>query len=598
MRGTGCSGGAFDYFERAAGPRRLRRDRDGRAPALGGERQGRDARHLLRRDQPAVRRRDPAAQPGGDHAAVGDRRHADDALSGRDPQHRLRPRVGAGPSRRRRSRRARPPASPGPGSRSRAATRSARTTRTCTPRPSTCSRRSGATATTGRRSPIRWRRSPSSTRSTSRSSWPASGPTSRPAATARLSCAQFTGTDRKWFTFTNGTHIDSLDPETFNRWFDFLELYVAGRRPELTPGSEGARAGHLLGVFGINGVTLPDDPIQQQPDYASALAAFEALPPVRILFDNGAGGAARRALPGFERSFDRFPVPKARSRGPGSSPAAAPERQKPAAGRRRVHLEPGRAAADRLHRRHRLRRQRAVDRDAALQLDPEPGRAAPSPTSARRSAADTAVLGAGEVQVWVRSSARNVDLQATISEVRPDGKETFVQGGWLRTEARKLDPQRARSSSRFPACASAPRALPKGKFVKVTDPALLPGPRLSAGLAHPGDDLGARRRPAHLGVRRGRPEAHAVGGDRPLAPSMPSRLVLPVVRGRRADRPAALPRPPRPALPRLRAVRERPVSLVSRSRCCCRRTSTCNTSPSAASSRRTARRPGRGRRRG
>src|SRR3954452_20314335 len=32
----------------------------------------------------------------------------------------------------------------------------------------------------------------------------------------------FTGTKRKWFTFTNGTHVDSLDPAIFNRWFDFL----------------------------------------------------------------------------------------------------------------------------------------------------------------------------------------------------------------------------------------------------------------------------------------------------------------------------------------------------------------------------------------
>ena len=38
---------------------------------------------------------------------------------------------------------------------------------------------------------------------------------------------RFTGTQRKWFTFTNGTHVDSLAPETFNRWYDFLQLYVA-----------------------------------------------------------------------------------------------------------------------------------------------------------------------------------------------------------------------------------------------------------------------------------------------------------------------------------------------------------------------------------
>src|SRR3954449_3160290 len=43
----------------------------------------------------------------------------------------------------------------------------------------------------------------------------------------------FTGTAKKWFTFTNGTHIDSLDPETFNRWYDFLELYVAQQAPAM-----------------------------------------------------------------------------------------------------------------------------------------------------------------------------------------------------------------------------------------------------------------------------------------------------------------------------------------------------------------------------
>ena len=41
----------------------------------------------------------------------------------------------------------------------------------------------------------------------------------------------FTGTQRKWFTFTNGAHVDSLDPATFNRWYDFLELYVAQQAP-------------------------------------------------------------------------------------------------------------------------------------------------------------------------------------------------------------------------------------------------------------------------------------------------------------------------------------------------------------------------------
>src|SRR3954468_12240670 len=40
-----------------------------------------------------------------------------------------------------------------------------------------------------------------------------------------------TGTDKKWFTYTNGVHTDSLDPETYNKLFDFLSLYVAQENP-------------------------------------------------------------------------------------------------------------------------------------------------------------------------------------------------------------------------------------------------------------------------------------------------------------------------------------------------------------------------------
>ena len=43
----------------AAEPRRLRRDRDDRPPAVGAASQGRDDGHLLRRDQPALHRRRP-----------------------------------------------------------------------------------------------------------------------------------------------------------------------------------------------------------------------------------------------------------------------------------------------------------------------------------------------------------------------------------------------------------------------------------------------------------------------------------------------------------------------------------------------------------
>src|SRR5205814_6258781 len=91
----------------------------------------------------------------------------------------------------------------------------------------------------------------------------------------------FTGTPKKWFTFTNGTHVDSLDPQTMNRWCDFLQLYVAQQTP-MSGCQELRAAGPAIyqAAMGINGETLPPDPIQDQPTYDGALAMFEQLPSI------------------------------------------------------------------------------------------------------------------------------------------------------------------------------------------------------------------------------------------------------------------------------------------------------------------------------
>src|SRR5262249_57096709 len=124
---------------------------------------------------------------------------------------------------------------------------------------------------------------------------------------------RFTGTARKWFTFTNGTHIDSLDPATFNRWFDFLSLYVAKRAPVLSPDLRSLAPVVFQTSMGVPNVTLPDDPIQSAGSYDAALAAFEALPSVRILFHNGAGGTPGPPLPGCEPSVPSVPQGAAQS---------------------------------------------------------------------------------------------------------------------------------------------------------------------------------------------------------------------------------------------------------------------------------------------
>ena len=52
---------------------------------------------------------------------------------------------------------------------------------------------------------------------------------------------------------------------------------------------------------------------------------------------------------------------------------------------------------------------------------------------------DVTMLGSGSADLWITSTAPNVDLQVTLTEIRPDGQEVFVQQGWLRTKQRALD---------------------------------------------------------------------------------------------------------------------------------------------------------------
>ncbi|KIQ27908.1 X-Pro dipeptidyl-peptidase [Variovorax paradoxus] len=56
---------------------------------------------------------------------------------------------------------------------------------------------------------------------------------------------------------------------------------------------------------------------------------------------------------------------------------------------------------------------------------------------------DLMVYGPGSADLWVTASAGDADLQVTITELRPDGQETYVQRGWLRLSNRALDSARS-----------------------------------------------------------------------------------------------------------------------------------------------------------
>jgi uncharacterized protein len=341
----------------------------------------------------------------------------------------------------------------------------------------------------------------------------------------------FTSTSHKWFTFTNGAHIDSLDPSTYDRWCDFLALYVAQQAPAVNcSANHGASPIIYRVAMGIDGVMMPPDPIQALPTYGLALAAFEQLPSIRVLFDNGAGGPQPGdPSPGFEQSWPRFPIPGTSARSwylaPGGALGSVP---------------PARAGADSFTWNAHARPLTDFSGDTGSGdlwttsptynwVHPPAGSAVSYLTSPLT--ASTAVIGAGAVQVWVKSSTPNVDLQATISEVRPDGKETFVQNGWVRANERKLDP--AKSTPLEPVLslrASDVSPLPPDRYVPVTIPLYYEGHVYRSG-------------------SRIRVTITAPNGDQPIwsfgetdpsgtatvaiarSKQMPSRLLLPIVPG-------------------------------------------------------------------
>ena len=292
---------------------------------------------------------------------------------------------------------------------------------------------------------------------------------------------RFTGTRRKWFTFENGFHIDSLDPETFNRWFDFLELYVAGRKPELSPLLKSSASVIYQKAMGIDGVNLPPDPIQNQPSYGAALAAFQAQPQVKVMFDNGAGGAPGLPYPGFERDFSSFPIPGTRARSWFFGPNGTLTGKAPKKGGSQSFTwdKTARPAID-------FAGHDTGGGDLWTNHPSFDWRQPPAGTAASYLtpplASDTAIIGAGAVQAWIKASVPDVDLQVTVSEVRPDGKETYVQSGYLRTSLRKLD---KRKSTPLDPVLSLRREtaakLPKGRFTKVAIPLYYEGHMYRAG---------------------------------------------------------------------------------------------------------------------
>ena len=341
------------------------------------------------------------------------------------------------------------------------------------------------------------------------------------------------------FTLTNGTHFDSFGPDVITRWAEFLDFYVAHRIPHISAAARVTATFVYSRIVGVGNVQLPPDRFDGFTNYTAALASYEAEPRVRVLFDNGAGAAPGSPVPGFEQDFASWPVP-------GITPTAFYANT----GGRLTAAKPAGGDSAATVDRYRYDPSSVPRTDHPTNLD-DFFRAHPSydwkPLPDGNSLAwvtdplpaDVVALGPGSVDLWLQSTARDTDLEVTVTEVRPDGKETYVQSGWLRASQRKLDPHTSTVIDPRQTHARADAApLPAGTF-SLARVELFPfghvfraGSRIRLAVQAPG---GNRPQWAFASL----PAKGKVVNEIARSAVHPSRVVLPVVPGIRV--PTALP---------------------------------------------------------
>lgn len=224
----------------------------------------------------------------------------------------------------------------------------------------------------------------------------------------------------KRFLFTNGDHEEYFGPDVTAQELRFLSYYL--RRT--TPAADQ-----------VAGET-----------FADALARYEAEDQVIVKWENGATGSRTgswtstySAWPPTETAVWRLNMRPDGSLRETPFPWASPSSKLDAADARTAGAvdyayTPG--AGSQARGGFALRDEISLS-EARWTDKPPAGTFAAFETGALTT--DHVLAGTASVDLTIASSAPDTDLQVTLSEIRPDGKEMFVQQGWLRASHRRED---------------------------------------------------------------------------------------------------------------------------------------------------------------
>jgi len=274
----------------------------------------------------------------------------------------------------------------------------------------------------------------------------------------------FTSAPHLYVTLTNGLHTEALSPPVAGRYMEFLQFYVGKKVPDL---GVGAIIAATLGsaIWGVSNFA-PFESRFAGMTYDEALAEFESEPAVRVLFEQGGNAEFTPGTPepNFVAEFSTWPIPEAEltawnldgggllTTGAATVPGEDSYTADPSALPDTFYTGSGNAVW-------------RADVTYDWQQLPT-GKGLGYITAPLTS--DTVIVGPGSVDLWVKSSAADTDLEVTITEVRPDGTEIYVQSGWQRASQRALDDSRSSELRPTHSNLEADAAdLPAGEFTPV-----------------------------------------------------------------------------------------------------------------------------------
>jgi uncharacterized protein len=244
---------------------------------------------------------------------------------------------------------------------------------------------------------------------------------------------QFKSAPLTRFTVYNGVHPDSLAPQVLVEWKAFLDIYVAHAVPVISNDIRTLAPPLFQQAFKVS-LKFPPDRFAKYATWEEAKVAYEAEQPLRAIFEDGATNNLGAPEGTFEMHFDAWPPPSTQplrlyfhadgsldAKPPTEATAASSFQLDPDAGHRGI-MAPGANVWDPLPAYDW--KPPAKGFDVVVESPPLPQ--------------DLVMLGTGSVDLWLRSPVDDADLEVNLMEVRPDGQERFIQSVWLRASLRKV----------------------------------------------------------------------------------------------------------------------------------------------------------------